>query len=95
MTLKYRHYDSETLLANPLYNPDLLLNTTMNQLKLANDAALSRALQVAPPVISKIRHRRLGVSAATLLRFHAVTKKPVDELRLMIGDSLMVDDGNS
>jgi hypothetical protein len=36
---------------------DLLIDT----MTLKNDAALSRVLEVAPPVISKIRHGRLPV----------------------------------
>jgi hypothetical protein len=43
------------------YDPNNLLDTLIKHLHLKNDAALSRALEVAPPVISKIRHRRLPV----------------------------------
>jgi len=43
------------------YNPNRLLDTLIERLRLKNDAALSRALEVAPPVISKIRHGRLPV----------------------------------
>jgi len=46
------------------YDPDNLLTSLIHMLKLKNDAALSRALEVAPPVISKIRHRRLPVGAS-------------------------------
>ena len=35
------------------YDPNNLLDTLIKQLHLKNDAALSRALEVAPPVISK------------------------------------------
>jgi hypothetical protein len=45
---------------------DLLLET----LRLKNDAALSRLLEVEPPVISKIRHGRMPVGAAMLIRLH-------------------------
>ena len=41
------------------YDPNNLLTGMIKILKLKNDAALSRALEVAPPVISKIRHGRL------------------------------------
>lgn len=95
MTMKYRFFNADTLLANPLYNPDVVLNMLMAQRFLKNDAALSRALDVAPPVISKIRHRVLPITAWVLLRIHHLADKPVDELRLMMGDSLAVDDGNS
>jgi hypothetical protein len=50
------------------YNPDNLLDSLIERLNLKNDAALSRALEVAPPVISKIRHRRLPVGASMLIR---------------------------
>eukprot|EP01030_Chromulinospumella_sphaerica_P007478 gene7478-7311_t len=33
------------------YNPNRLLDTLIENLRLKNDAALSRALEVAPPVI--------------------------------------------
>jgi hypothetical protein len=53
---------------------------------LKNDAALARALEVAPPLISKIRHRRLPVGASLLIRMHEVTDLPVHELRELMGD---------
>ena len=68
------------------YNPDNLLNAMLEKLKLKNDAALSRALEVAPPVISKIRHRRLPVGASMLIRMHEVTNLSVGELREILGD---------
>jgi hypothetical protein len=55
-------------------------------LNLKNDAALSRALEVAPPVISKIRHRRLPVGASMLIRMHEVSTMSVRELRDLMGD---------
>lgn len=42
-------------------------------LHLSNDAALARALFVAPPVISKIRSGNLAVGAGTLLKVHECT----------------------
>src|SRR6476661_173967 len=68
------------------YNPDNLLNAMLERLKLKNDAALSRALEVAPPVISKIRHRRLPVGASMLIRMHEVTNLSIAELRSLMGD---------
>src|SRR5471032_812695 len=41
------------------YNPNHLLDILLGKMQLKNDAALSRLLEVAPPVISKIRHHRL------------------------------------
>jgi plasmid maintenance system antidote protein VapI len=72
--------------AGPEYDPDRLLDTLINRLNLKNDAALSRALEVAPPVISKIRHRRLPVGASMLIRMHEVTDLSIEELRDLLGD---------
>ena len=57
------------------YNPDKLLDALLDRLVLKNDAALARALEVAPPVISKIRHRRLPVGASILIRMHVDESK--------------------
>lgn len=68
------------------YDPDRLLDALIDHLKLKNDAALSRALEVAPPVISKIRHRRLPVGAALLIRMHEVSELTIRDLRYLLGD---------
>lgn len=68
------------------YDPNRLLDSLIERLKLKNDAALSRALEVAPPVISKIRHRRLPVGASLLIRMHEVSDLSIRELRELMGD---------
>ncbi len=68
------------------YDPDRLLASLIGRLKLKNDAALSRALEVSPPVISKIRHRRLPVTASVLIRMHEVSQLSIKELRELMGD---------
>ena len=68
------------------YNPSRLLDTLREKMQLKNDAALSRALEVAPPVISKIRHRALPVGASMLIRMHEVTDLSIRELRDLMGD---------
>lgn len=77
---------SETLTSQESYNPNRLLDHLIERLHLKNDAALSRALEVAPPVISKIRHRRLPVGASMLIRMHEVSSLSVRELRDLMGD---------
>lgn len=62
-------------------NPDHLLDTLLAQLGLKNDAALCRFLELSPPQISKIRHKRLIVSPAMLLVLHEKTGKSIQELR--------------
>ncbi|NEX63535.1 hypothetical protein [Noviherbaspirillum galbum] len=68
------------------YDPNRLLDSLIEDLNLKNDAALSRVLEVAPPLISKIRHRRLPVGSAMLLRMHEVTNLSIKELRERMGD---------
>jgi plasmid maintenance system antidote protein VapI len=68
------------------YDPDQLLASLISKLSLKNDAALSRALEVSPPVISKIRHRRLPVTASLLIRMHEVSALSIAELRQLMGD---------
>ncbi|MGK5049697.1 hypothetical protein ACQ4WP_27970 [Janthinobacterium sp. GB4P2] len=58
-----------------------LLDAVTAKLQLKNDAALSRALEVAPPVISKIRHGRLPIGATILIRMHEVTDIAIRELK--------------
>lgn len=68
------------------YDPNQLLDKLIELLHLKNDAALSRALEVAPPVISKIRHRRLPVGSSLLIRMHEISDLSIRELRELMGD---------
>jgi len=38
-------------------------------------------LEVQPPIISKIRHRKLNVGATILLRMHEKSNIPIRELK--------------
>lgn len=69
-----------------IYTPDNLLDAIIAKLGLKNDAALSRALEVAPPVISKIRHRTLPIGATILLRMHEVSDFSIRELKALMGN---------
>ena len=66
------------------YDPNRVLDAIIDKLNLKNDAALSRALEVAPPVISKIRHRTLPIGATILLRMHEVSDFSIRELRALM-----------
>jgi plasmid maintenance system antidote protein VapI len=68
------------------YDPNVLLDALIEKLNLKNDAALARALEIAPPIISKIRHRRLPVGASLLIRMHEVTSLSIADLRMLMGD---------
>lgn len=67
--------------------PHLLLDTLTQRLQLKNDAALSRALEVAPPVISKIRHRVISFGDSILLRTHDITGIEVRDLLKLRAES--------
>jgi len=64
-----------------------LLDHVIRKLHLKNDAALSRLLEVQPPVISKIRHRALPVGAVMILRLHEVCLMSIAEIRALIEQS--------
>ena len=68
------------------FNPNQLLDAIQQRMALKNDAALSRFLSVAPPIISKIRHGRLPVGASLLIRMHEETNMSIGELRELMGD---------
>jgi len=67
--------------SSPTYNPNRVLDAIIEKLQLKNDAALSRALEVAPPVISKIRHNTLPIGATILIRMHEISDFSIRELR--------------
>ena len=84
--MEHHHQQHHSLSSQETYNPNQLLDTLRERMKLKNDAALSRALEVAPPVISKIRHRTLPVGASLLIRMHEVTQMSIRDLRDLMGD---------
>ena len=66
-------------------NHGVMLDTLMVALKVTSDAALSRKLMVPPPVISKLRNNKIGVSAGLLVRIHDVTGMSINKVRTMLG----------
>ena len=77
---------AESLLTQNDYNPNRLLDSLIERFHLKNDAALSRALEVTPPVISKIRHNKLPIGASLLIRMHEFSEMSIAELRTLMGD---------
>ena len=69
-----------------IFNANALLDAMLHQLGLKSDAALSRRIGVAPPVISKIRHGTLSVGASMLIRLHEESGLSIRELRNLMGD---------
>lgn len=86
MSTELENTKSNRLADQVAYDPNNLLDSLIEKLNLKNDAALSRALEVAPPVISKIRHRRLPVGASLLIRMHEVSDLSIRDLRNLMGD---------
>ncbi|UUZ51959.1 hypothetical protein LP420_03670 [Massilia sp. B-10] len=60
--------------------PNKLLDTLIEKMNLKNDAELCRVLEVQPPIISKIRHRKLAVGATILLRMHEKSDMSIRDL---------------
>lgn len=60
--------------------PKILLDAVIQQLHLGSDAALSRALGVTPPIISKIRNAKMPVGYAILVRILETTDLTMREL---------------
>ena len=65
-------------------DPNILLDTLIEKLNLKNDAALSRVLEVAPPVISKLRHGSLPIGPTMLIRMHEVSDLGIREMRALM-----------
>jgi len=65
-------------------NPNNLLDALLKFLALKNDAAMSRLMGVPPPVISKMRHHRLAVTPAFLIKAHDTTGLSINELRALL-----------
>lgn len=68
------------------YEPNNLLDELRLRLNLKNDSALSTVLEVGRPIISRIRHHRLPVGAAVLIRMHETSGLSIAELRDLMGD---------
>lgn len=65
-------------------DPNVMLDALLNHQRLKNDAALSRALDVSPSSISKMRSGRQSVTAVFLLRVHETFGIGFRELRNLI-----------
>jgi len=65
-------------------DPNRLLDAIIEKLHLKNDAALSRVLEVAPPVISKLRHGALPIGPTILIRMHEVSDMGIREMRALM-----------
>lgn len=67
-----------------LNDPTKLLAIVMERLNAKCDADLCRALEVSPPIISKIRSRRNPVGAALVIRIHEETGMSIREINTLL-----------
>ena len=58
-----------------------VLDLAIERNDLKNDAALSKLLNVAPPVISKLRHSRLVAGPSIILALVELAGMPLEEVR--------------
>lgn len=68
----------------PSLGTNRLLDRVMASQNLKNDAALSRALGVAPPVVSKLRNGVLPVGPSLVLKIHERFGMAVKEIRAVL-----------
>lgn len=65
-------------------HPNELLDAVLAKCNLRNDAALARKLDLAPPVISKIRHMKLKISPGILLKLYDASGLSIETLRALL-----------
>jgi plasmid maintenance system antidote protein VapI len=70
----------------PKSHANVALDHIIKFLSLKNDAALCRALQVAPPVISKIRNGKLGFAPSMIIRAHEITGLSIRSIKDLLGE---------
>lgn len=67
------------------YDPNGLLDALIEKLGLKNDAALARKFELAPPVLSKIRHCRLPVGNGFMIKCHEIAGMTFPQIRSYVG----------
>lgn len=63
-----------------------LLDFLKDEYKLKSDRALCEALGVTPPVISRIRSGKCGVSAEIMIIIHKKTGMSIEDIENMINE---------
>ena len=66
---------------------NVFLDKLVEKLGLKNDAAAARALEVAPPVISKMRYGHLPFGPGYVIRAHELTGWTIREIKAMLGQA--------
>ena len=71
---------------NPHYNPGHFLDTLHQVFNVKNDRKLALRLDVAPPLLSKIRRNKIDAPDWLLIHLNEETNFSVRELRALMGD---------
>lgn len=71
---------------NPHYNPGHLLDTLQRVFNAKNDRQLAGRLNVAAPLLSKIRRNKIDAPPWFLIHLNEETNFSVRELRALMGD---------
>jgi hypothetical protein len=71
---------------NPHYNPGNLLDTLQRVFNVTNDRQLAIRLDVAPPLLCKIRGKKLEAPSWFLIHLNEETNFTIQELRALMGD---------
>lgn len=79
--------EKEVLIQLQTYSPNILIDKLSGDLNCKNDAALAKRLQIPGSVISRLRHKKIAISAQILLRIHENTDLSIRELRKIMGDT--------
>ena len=58
-----------------------LIDYLLREYNIHSDAALARALGIFPPTISKIRHGRVTLTPAFMIRVHETFDMPIKEIK--------------
>lgn len=63
-----------------------LLDFMTERLKVKNDSALAKKLNLAPPILSKLRHGRYRATPGILIIMHEASDVSIKILRFLSGD---------
>lgn len=64
-------------------DPNALIDGLIEKMNLKNDAALCRVMGIAPPVVSKLRHRKLPIGSSFLITAHEISGMTIRDLKAL------------
>ena len=62
----------------------MILDVLKEKYDLKNDAAIAKALEIAPPIVSRIRNGKSNVSAEIILKIHETFGMPVSDIKALL-----------